>query len=595
MFDVRRVVASRFLASAGAGAIVAVLAAAHAYAQPMTRPVLRPALEDNDEPRRETPRRPARRSETRPAGALPNFDNPETSQLPSFGNPAGSGASRTGFNSLNTRRRPATTATQKKPQSGLIAAPLPLTAPGTSPTSTLLRNTAAGTSARPATTSTGSTGSATSAAVRPPSAAPATAAVPRNTLVRLPDGTPNGVAGTVSTSHLTTGSATLLRRRTAAEEDAFAQLGVHAGAFLVLPAVEVTGGFDTNPARVPGGRSSSLITVSPELLARSDWQRHEVTATLRGGYTAYANTPELDRPNFDGKVTGRLDVTRDTALIGEGTFLVGTDNPGSPNVQAGLSRFPIYTTLGGTLGVTQRFNRVEVTAKGTAERTEFQDSVFTDGTSASNSDRDFNRYAGSLRTSYDLMPGLKPFVEVSADTREHDLQVDRFGLQRDSTGWTAKAGTTFQYSRKLTGEIALGWIEREYKDPSLQKLQGFLFDASLIYSMSALTNVKLTAATTAGETTVPGTAGILTRNAGIEVEHSFRRWLVGAAKFNYGYDDYVGSARKDDRYSISGALTYKLNRVASVKGEIRQEWLNSTIPGVDYTASVFLLGMRLQR
>ena len=87
-----------------------------------------------------------------------------------------------------------------------------------------------------------------------------------------------------------------------------------------------------------------------------------------------------------------------------------------------------------------------------------------------------------------------------------------------------------------------------------------MFDASLIYSMSALTNVKLTATTVAGETTVPGTAGILTRNAGIEVEHAFRRWLIGAVKFNYGLDDYVGSARKDDRYAISGALTYKLNR-----------------------------------
>jgi hypothetical protein len=229
------------------------------------------------------------------------------------------------------------------------------------------------------------------------------------------------------------------------------------------------------------------------------------------------------------------------------------------------------------------------------ERTEFQDSEFTDGTTASNSDRDFNRYGVSLRTGYDVMPGLKPFVEVTADTRVHDLQFDRFGVQRDSTGWTAKVGSTFQYSRKLTGEIAVGWLERDYTDPSLQKLQGFLFDASLVYSMSALTNVKLTAATTAGETTVPGTAGTLTRNAGIEIEHSFRRWLVGAVKFNYGNDDYVGSTRKDDRYSVSGAITYKLNRMASVKGEIRHDWLTSTIPGVDYEATVFLLGMRLQR
>jgi hypothetical protein len=87
---------------------------------------------------------------------------------------------------------------------------------------------------------------------------------------------------------------------------------------------------------------------------------------------------------------------------------------------------------------------------------------------------------------------------------------------------------------------------------------------------------------------------VLTRNAGIEVEHSFRRWLVGTAKFNYGRDDYVGSPRKDDRYSVSAALTYKLNRLAAVKGEVRQEWLNSTVPGVDYVASIFLLGMRLQ-
>jgi hypothetical protein len=193
------------------------------------------------------------------------------------------------------------------------------------------------------------------------------------------------------------------------------------------------------------------------------------------------------------------------------------------------------------------------------------------------------------------MPGLKPFVEVGADMREHDLQFDRFGLQRDSTGWTAKAGSTFAFSRKLTGEIALGYLERNYKDPSLQQLQGVLFDASLIYSLSALTNIKLTAATVAGETTVPGTAGILTRNAGIEVEHAFRRWLIGAVKFNYGNDDYVGSTRKDDRFAISAALTYKLNRLMQVKGEVRQEWLNSTVPGVDYTATILLLGLRLQR
>jgi hypothetical protein len=575
---VRRVASSLFAPSVCA--IVAVLAAAHAFAQPASRQTggLRPALEDTDDLPRSDAERNARKRTKRSSRTS------EQGQITSYGNPPGFGASKTGFVSTNTKRRgapalrkggrpqPTSTATQP--------APLSLTPPVVSATAGLPTS-------APAT-------AVVPSAIRPVSVTPVLPQ--RNQLVRLPDGTTTGgIAGTLNANRLTTSSATLLRRRTAAEEDAFAQLGMHAGAFLVLPAVEVTGGYDTNPARSTGGRPSTLLTVSPELLARSDWQRHEITATLRGSYTTYGQTPELDRPSFDGKITGRLDVTRDTALIGEGTLVVGTDNPGSPNVQAGLSRFPIFTTLGGSAGISQRFNRVEVTVKGTAERTEFQDSVFTDGTIGNNDDRNFNRYAALMRTSYDLMPGIKPFVEATYDTREHDIQIDRFGTERDSTGWTAKAGTTFEFSRKLTGEVSLGYLQRDYKDPTLQQLQGVLFDAALIYSMSALTNIKLTAATTAGETTVPGTSGILTRNAGVEVNHAFRRWLIGTAKFNYGYDDYVGSTRKDDRYSVSAAITYKLNRMMQAKAEVRHEWMHSTVPGVDYTASIFLLGMRLQR
>jgi hypothetical protein len=573
-----------------AGVILVGLTLTHALAQPAPRPSLRPAFEENEDPQRRETKRPAlRRPDTRPLGSLPVLGEPE--EPPRLGNPPGSGAGTSGFMSTNRRRPPLLRRDARKQAipGPATAAPLSLGAPGTS--ATAQRTTAAGTAARSATAAGATT---TGAAPASTNATPAPTP-PRNSLVRIPDGTAGGgIAGTVSTRQLSTTTAALLRRRTAAQEDPFAQLGGHAGTFLLLPAIETTAGFDTNPARSPNGRASSFVTVSPELIARSDWQRHEMTATLRGSYTAYDKTPELDRPSFDGKVTGRVDITRDQRFDLEGRLIVGTDNPGSPNVQAGLTRFPIYTTLGGTFGYTHRFNRVEVTTKGTVDRTQYEESQFTDGTTGSNDDRNYNRFGGSVRTSYDLMPGLKPFVELAADTRAHDLAFDRAGVQRDSIGWTLKGGTTFEFSRKLTGEIGVGWIERNYQDPSLQQLNGFLFDASLIYAMTALTNIKLTAATVAGETTVPGTAGTLTRNVGFEIEHAFRRWLIGALKLNYGLDDYIGSTRKDDRYSISALLTYKLNRMAQIKGEFRQEWSHSTQPGVDYMASVFLLGARFQ-
>jgi hypothetical protein len=610
---VRRFVASVCVLPAGVA--LAALATAHALAQPATRPMtLRPAFEDaaEDRPRTPTTRRPGRRQDLR-STIPPTSSDPLIDEAPRLGSPPGSGAGTSGFNSIN-RRQPAMRRNARTPAASGAAAtpPLSITPPlngepaptgtGTSGTSTRFTTMPGSTTTsanRPATTGQTSSFSTPTPATAPNTiAATASTAAPgltRNSLVRIPDGTATGVnAGTVSTRQLATSTAALLRRRTAVEEDPFAPLGGHVGTFTVLPSLETTGGYDTNPARSQNGKGSLFVTTSPELIARSNWSRHEMTATLRGSYTAYDKTPELDRPGFDGKITGRFDVLRDTALIGEGTAVVGTDNPGSPNVQAGLSRFPIYTTLGASGGIQQRFNRIEVTTKGTVERTEYQASQFTDGTSGSNDDRNFNRYGGSVRTSYDLMPGLKPFVEAAGDTREHDIQFDRSGIQRDSVGWTLKGGSTFEFTRKLTGEASIGWINRRYSDASLQELNGFLFDASLIYSMTALTKFKLTATTTAGESTTPGTAGTLTRNAGIEVEHAFRRWLVGTAKFNYGRDDYVGSNRKDDRYSVSGALTYKLNRYAAIKGEVRQEWLTSTTPTADYTATVFLLGAKLQ-
>ena len=61
----------------------------------------------------------------------------------------------------------------------------------------------------------------------------------------------------------------------------------------------------------------------------------------------------IDRPDFIGHVDGRLDVTRDTRLLGQSRLRVATDNPGSPNVQAGLARYPVYATFGGTFGSTR--------------------------------------------------------------------------------------------------------------------------------------------------------------------------------------------------------------------------------------------------
>ena len=65
-------------------------------------------------------------------------------------------------------------------------------------------------------------------------------------------------------------------------DDPYAALGVRAGSFTLFPAIELIGGYDTNPARSSGGKSAGFYTVAPELQAQSNWSRHELKANLRG-------------------------------------------------------------------------------------------------------------------------------------------------------------------------------------------------------------------------------------------------------------------------------------------------------------------------
>jgi hypothetical protein len=397
------------------------------------------------------------------------------------------------------------------------------------------------------------------------------------------------------------------RKRLRIDDDPFGAVGDYAGSFLIKSAVEFSGGYDTNPGRLAAAQAKPFYVIAPEFVAFSDWERHALVADLRGSFTGYPSnltpnadgTPlsaplDIDRPSFIGHVDGRLDVSRDTRLTGQGRLFVSTDNPGSPNVQAGLVRYPIYTTVGATIGVDQTFNRLQVSAGATVDRTAYTDSKLTDGTSSTNDDRNFNQYGGIGRVSYDLRPGLKPFVEVQGDSRVHDVRLDRAGFARDSAGGYVKGGTSFEFSRLLTGEIGVGYAARDYVDPRLNRLEGLLVSSSLVWTATPLTTAKFYSDTTITETTLPGTSGVLTHIYTVEVDHDFRRWLTAIGKFTWGDLDYQGNPRRDKIYTLSGEAIYKMNRNVWLRGTLRRDWLDSNLPGNSTVSTVVMLGVRVQ-
>ena len=384
-------------------------------------------------------------------------------------------------------------------------------------------------------------------------------------------------------------------KRTKEEEEPYGPVGVREGAFLLKPSIDISAGYDDNPLRLQNGRGSAFTTVKSELNAKSDWSRHELSVDLRGSFTHYTDIDHNDRPDGAAVVRGRIDVTKTTRIELMETAALTTQSAGTPDSVTGAKRPPNIYTLGSTVGVVQAFNRFELGLYGGYERNIYQNADLISGGVLDLSDSNYNTYSTRLRGSYEVTGGVRPFVEASVDTRVFDHTIDSFGTRRGSDGMKADVGIAFNRPEIITGEASIGYGRRTYDDPTLPNISGLMVNSSLIWKATALTKVTLNVTSAIGESTLTDASGVFTHEAKVIVDHAFRRWLIGSAFASYGVDEYRGIGRVDDRFTYGAALTYYLNRSLALRGELRQERLNSNVPDNNSMANIVMIGLRLQR
>lgn len=396
------------------------------------------------------------------------------------------------------------------------------------------------------------------------------------------------------------------------EANPFEPTGIDIGSLRLRPYVEGAFGYDTNPGRVNNpSKGSTLGRVDVGGSIESLWSVHSLKGELRAGYADFFNMKNVDRPDAAGKIDGRIDVTRDTEFDYGGTVGVTTIRSGSPEIQSGSSTAvstnqPIAWNANGYVGAAQRFNRLELSLRGTIGRAETGNATFSNGTTQQLSLNDYSTVGVIPRVSYEVSPLFKPFVEATIDKRVYDSMYDVNGYMRNSQGYALRGGATFEIDGKLKGEASGGYVEREYKDPRLVRLRGPTFDAALIYTATPLTTVTLRGSTTVNETTVPNASGAIARRVGLEIQHDLLRNVRISALGAYQVTSYQGqnvsttytggSTGLNERF-ITGTVKaeYSLTRTVVVKASYAYERLKTTVQGSDYTANIFLLGLRLQR
>jgi len=388
-------------------------------------------------------------------------------------------------------------------------------------------------------------------------------------------------------------------RKAAPDDDPFAPLGIDLGDIRLKPYLEEDLGYATNPGQVAGGSPSSGTSVTEAGAAfQSLWSTSDLHGQLRGGYADYFTYRAANAPYGSGDVSGRLDVSRDLAFDAQGRFSVTTETASSlglSGVTISSGSAPLLTTGGATFGATDRFGRFSLALHASFDRTVYQDALLSNGATDNLAADNYDDYGVTLRGAYEASPEFSPFIQLAYDTWRYD-QVPVVGaFNPNSNGLSASVGASLAMSHLLIGELSFGYQTRQFTGAAFAPVNAPIFAASLAWTPTPLTTVTVRANGAITDSTVAGASSALTRTVSLDLAHRLLRNFLLGANAGYTTDNYYGVTQNDSTTVFGARAEFDVNRDVVLKAQANRLIYNSSVPGSNYSADVFTLGLRVQR
>lgn len=353
---------------------------------------------------------------------------------------------------------------------------------------------------------------------------------------------------------------TAAKEVTEREHEGYAAKGVDLGSFVAFPLVEIKERFSDNVFYDQSRHREDMITTtSPSLRVRSNWNVHEVEVYNQVDDVRYLRFDGEDVTNYNGYLSGKLDVTRELYVSGKIALNLGHESRSSPDDADGTS--PTGTRdVSGSLLTEWRGPRMRVKADANSSSKSYDNSRLASGAITNNHDRNRTEMDGGLRLSHEIVPEYFAFVEGRLNRRDYVDSQDDNGFNRDSQGEEARVGTSIELSGLLRGDIFGSYLWQHYEDARLQDAKGPGAGVLLTWTPTPLTTVKGGLSRVISETTTRAVGGTLQTRGELSIAHELQRNLIFEADTNYTLSTYDGAGKHDNLWISGARSTYKFNR-----------------------------------
>jgi hypothetical protein len=364
---------------------------------------------------------------------------------------------------------------------------------------------------------------------------------------------------------------------------------------VLFPEAQLGGIATNNIFRDSTRLGDAALEVGASARLVSDWRAHAVEVRASGLTSFYGEHPTEDDLTYALEARGRLDVTKRTNIEVLASHQGDKDRRGLRDSPGAAAARGDVETDRLAAAVNHRFNRLSLQLRGSLTGIDFAPVASTGGGIISNAERNTTQREVAVRASWALTGTTEVFAEAAANDREFEV-APADGILRSSTGERYRLGLAFgPANNTLRGEISAGWGRQLPNDGRLGDIEGLIVDASLAWRASALTTFLLTVRSDFTDTTTSGSAGALSRLAGLEVRHAFRRHLVGTAGIKYTLNPYDGVSIDERDLTAELGLDYYVGRNAILFARYQHTNFESTAPGSDYSVDIVRMGVRLRQ
>ena len=325
--------------------------------------------------------------------------------------------------------------------------------------------------------------------------------------------------------------------------------------FILYPQAVIDLTYDTNVYNLDAPEiEDAFVSFQPAFALKSDFGRHAVGLEGRAEIRRYFDLSDENSEQYDLLATallelgGRIDV--DTYLgFGRGIERRGTigdvfftDEPVAfHEKRAGIE-------------IARRGNRLELGAGATILKRDYSDTL-VGGVVTDLSFRDVEIATGKLRADLGVDRRTGVFAEVGANQINYEMPTVP---PRDSDGLSALVGVRHEVTSLLEVEAGVGYIHQNFDDPAVPSASEFNYRLAASWTPRPVWRLTASAARLVDASRSQEAPAIITSEFRLGAERALGDRLLVAAEAAYVEENYRGSPRKDERFTVAASTTYRL-------------------------------------